>query len=58
MAMVMVMVIKVEGDSEIGFEIDLGDGCKVQHVNTSYQGKYFQRSNDDDYADVGGQCIW
>jgi len=34
---------KVEGDSELGLEIDLGDGCKVQHVSTSYQGKYFQR---------------
>jgi len=34
---------KVEGDSELGYEIDLGDGCKVQHINTSYQGKYFQR---------------
>jgi len=34
---------KVEGDSELGLEIDLGGGCKVQHVNTSYQGKYFQR---------------
>jgi protein tyrosine phosphatase len=34
---------KVEGDSELGLEIDLGGGCKVQHLTTSYQGKYFQR---------------
>ena len=36
----------MEGDSELGLEIDLGDGCKVQHVSTSYQGKYFQRSDN------------
>ena len=36
----------MEGDSELGLEIDLGDGCKVQHVTTSYQGRYFQRSDN------------
>ena len=44
-----------EGDSELGLEIDLGGGCKVQHVNTSYQGKYFQRLDND--SDDSGHLI-
>ena len=45
----------MEGDSELGLEIDLGGGCKVQHVNTSYQGKYFQRLDND--SDDSGHLI-
>ena len=29
--------------SELADTIDLGDGCKVQHLTSSYQGTYYHR---------------
>ena len=30
-------------NSELADTIDLGDGCKVQHLTSSYQGTYYLR---------------
>ena len=30
-------------NSELASTIDLGDGCKVQHLTSSYQGTYYLR---------------
>ena len=31
------------GEESLGVELDIGGGCKVEHLSTSFQGSFFQR---------------
>ena len=31
------------GEESLGVELDLGGGCRVEHLSTSFQGSFFQR---------------